>query len=363
MRRASVEFYAMPSMFQKDWKDKGKSNAIADWKLFAEKLSNFGVKHVTVFPYQKDSRDPYFRLPNPYKDNWKWDRRWWRRYKKFLDIFSSYDINVRPIGYSKYQWLQYEQDFGSVWSIKARQKFVKYWKRLLRTHAKRFDKVYARISNECRPRNKLQALDIVHFHEYIYESTKDIAILECHNMDVSGSDFCKMEECGLMLRSIEGHGFLPIMLKEYADKPMEWKKGYYIYGRWGKEQYDRRGWIEWHGMSLTKLDSPTEEGGDKTWRDVMRGSAWKKYVWNLDGCTTGNGYVVPSTNWRGLTDAETYDWAKEALRVEKSFAVKVWLAWFPMDIFILKDGMLVEDKDLFPWSQLGELQRALDGHM
>ncbi len=361
----STAIYAFNGIFQRMWERDGPRRAKAYFGDILSKLHESGCSHVESFPMVDEGKWGYYSQYHPYKRDWKERPVWWKRTRELLKLAAKNKVHIDWVPMSRYTSRRWITSFGAPWlRPEADRRWIRFITRLMRM-TKRLDydpsEMWMRISNEIGHRDKQQGVELAQLHARIYEKIKNIVPVHHQRMDVSHSDFCKLEEPGVLYiepfgSGAEDFGWQVMMLSDYLQMPSSWQAERPIEASWGDDDYNRYGWIEWHDfLAQYRLDEETEPGSGRTYRQLMDGAmGWRKVVWSLDGNRKGGEvlgfYRVPGTSYVGPSMVDIQRWARLAY---KEYRPRVWLVYMPMHIFVMDElGYLYEDLDRINYTDI-----------
>jgi len=325
---ASLELYACFL----DWMRKGNTEFWED--TFQQIHEELKIERVTYFPYAVENKGLYNRFAPWQKKGNLWDLRkdnekFWEKLEEFSTLAKKKGIFLVPMAFSKYQeapFLKNTNNVHGLWDEKAKVFQRRYLIRLAKL-AKWF-----RLSNEVQHYNHKHGFEIAYRHEYWYQCIKDWVRLNNVINDTTYSDFVTGALC-------EEHTAFGITL--------------------GKDEYDRKCWVELHGMCLPKLHAPVELGADRTLWQVITGCGWRKFVLSTDGTDTGSGYNIPGTEFRNLSKEELKKFCLFIWNPKNNKGRKITIAELPMEIFFWnKNNVLEEDFSRLDFSRLKAISEA-----
>jgi len=299
------------------------------WRgLFRRLREETMITTVTFFPYAIEPKGLYNAWTPWQKKEGKWDlecwkETYWTKLRKFTSIARGEGILLVPVlfpgKYGNAPYRKNHQNVVSEWRPEALKYQRKFMRRLMNTLRNKYDDtpLWVRLSNEVAHRGDHQlGLLIAKQHEAWYLAIKDFVQLDHVISDTTYSDFTigalveKHEYCGEIL---------------------------------GKDEYDRKIWPEIHDVNLKTLNEPYEPGVDKTlWNLINGGTRWQHFVLSTDGCGWGSGYQIPNTEFRNMNREELREFAALVWKKIKP-SIKIIIAELPKEIFIWRDGILVED--------------------
>ena len=375
---ATLEIYALPSIYMKMIRDHNKEYADLYFDNFFRKQKGNGFSFATVFLYQVEPNGLYNYAPWVKKeviidgvkkklyDMQTFNERWWYEIKEFIKCARRNGVTIMPIWYSMYQWKPMKNNIQgniSEWSDDALRWLTRYMTRMGRVLMRMylFKRRFHILSNEVQHGgDRVSGATIADFHIGMYNAVSPYCKLKhtiCNTGFGTGDKPLGSDYAQLHVEHIGGWVKYKDSIEKWVELPRD---AWHLIGddnqlyeykvpviRYGDDKFAARTHIiSHHNCSQYRLREPVEPGREESLLQVMNQGSYDNWFWSLDGNSYGDGVRIPGLLWGDLSYNELRTWC----RIAYSQDINVMLGVFPMSIFkweMVRDKMvLVEDLDL-----------------
>jgi len=294
------------------------------------------IERISVFAYSVENKGLYNKFTPWIREKNKWylnnfNPLYWKKYKEWLELNAKRKIKLNLVAFpGAYGEIPFKKNYNGVYGL-LDPKALKFQKRYIRRLCRMARNILGdnwtlRLSNEMSGRQETGKR-----HQEWFLAVEEYIPIDRVIGDVSHSDYIAA----------------------------------YLCEEFGKEEWDRRLWIEQHGFSI--IPHLRYRGGG-IWRIIL-GSGWKKVVLSSDGsgCVKDSedteicpqGFHVPYTGFRGSSADEMFAFCKTAWKEARSAGKKLMIADLPMEVFFWnEDGILEEDFSRIDIERLKAMKRA-----
>lgn len=342
MIRAQLELYASFLRFGLEM------DSFKFWDRLLKKIRRrLEINRITTFAYSVENKGLYNDFTPWEKKGNRWyldrlNKTYWQKYMEWLRLFKDRKMRLNIVAFpGAYGEIPFKRNFNEVHSL-LDQKALGFQKKYLRKLCRRANRILGdnwtlRLSNEMGGRHETGKR-----HQEWYLAIEGLLPIDRIISDNSHSDYPSA----------------------------------YLCEEFGKEEWNRRIWIEDHAFSIIEHLWYRGGEGSPIW-EIVLGSGWKKFILSSDGSTcideNGNfhspddpspkycpqGYRVPGTGFVNSDKQQMFQFCKQAWTDARRAGKKLIIADLPMEVLILnEDGILEEDYSRLNFGRLRKLKRA-----